>query len=441
VNELKQALLDTIAAGRCHVGIVGMGYVGLPLALAFVERARLKVTGFDIDAAKVHALERGESYLMHVGADRVAQARASGLFDATTDLDELGRPDALLVAVPTPLTPGRAPDLVHVVKSAEAIAKRLRRGQLVVLESTTYPGTTDGLLREVLERSGLACGRDFFLAFSPEREDPGNPLFSTVTIPKVVGGVDAASGAVAAALYAQAVEKVVLVATARVAEAAKLTENVFRSVNMGLVNELKVVFDRMRIDVWEVLEAAETKPFGYMRFNPGPGPGGHCIPVDPFYLAFSAREAGVTARLVELASEVNLGMPGYVVDRLEAALRARHLPLPDSKVLLLGLAYKKDSDDPRESPALALLGLLHERGARATYHDPHVPLAPKLAAWPDLPAFESQPLTDELLQAHDAVLICTDHSDVDYARVSRHARLVVDTRGVYRALPPNVIRA
>ena len=438
MNAFKRTLLEQIGAGRCHVGIVGMGYVGVPLALTFVERAGLKVTGFDVDAAKVHALESGRSYLLHVGAERIARARASGLFTATTDLDELGRPDALLIAVPTPLTAAREPDLAHVVRTGEAIAKRLRPGQLVVLESTTYPGTTDGLLRELLERSGLRSGRDFFLAFSPEREDPGNREFSTATIPKVVGGVDSDSGEVARALYARALERVVLAPTARVAEAAKLTENVFRAVNMALVNELKVVFEQMGIDVWDVLDAAATKPFGFMRFDPGPGPGGHCIPIDPLYLAWKARKSGVAARFVELADEINTGMTRYVVAKLEAALHERHQRLEGSRVLILGVAYKRDSDDPRESPALALIASLLVRGAVVAYHDARVP---QLAAGSHGPALASQPLTDELVQAHDALLICTDHGDVEYARVLERARLIVDTRGVYRAPRANVVKA
>lgn len=436
MTALKQAFLDRLIAGSCHVGIVGLGYVGLPLALAFVERARLKVTGFDIDAAKVQALERGQSYLMPVAAERVTAARASGLFSVTADFDELARLDAVLVAVPTPLTAAREPDLTHVVRAGQALAERLRPGQLVVLESTTYPGTTDGLLRELLERSGLTSGRDFFLAFSPEREDPGNRTFSTVTIPKVVGGVDADSGDVARALYARAVDQVVLVPTARVAEAAKLTENVFRSVNIALVNELKVVFDGMGIDVWDVLDAAATKPFGFMRFDPGPGPGGHCIPIDPLYLAWKARESGVRARFVELAEEINAGMTTYVVGKLAAALRARGQSLERCRILILGVAYKRDSDDARESPAVALVASLRGHGACVAYHDPHVA---RLAAEPL--ALASQELTDELVEGHDAVLLCTDHTGVDYARVLERARLVVDTRGVYRVPDIRVVKA
>ena len=413
----------------------------VPLSLAFVERAQVKVTGFDLDSAKVHALAGGESYLMHVPSERVARARATGLFDATTDLDELARPDALLIAVPTPLTLAREPNLEHIVSCGRAIARRLRPGQLIVPESTTYPNTPEGLLRELLERSGLTSGRDFFLAYSPEREDPGNREFLTATIPKVVGGVDPDSAEVAAALYARALDQVVRVPTARVAEAAKLAENVFRSVNIALVNELKVVFDRMGIDVWDVLAAAGTKPFGFMRFEPGPGAGGHCIPIDPLYLTWSAREAGAHARLVELADEINAGMPRYVIGKLEQALSLQQRSLEGSQILLLGIAYKKDSDDARESPGLRLLSLLHDRGATVAYHDAHVPVVPRVLSGAELPARVSQPLTEELLRTHDAVLICTDHSDLDAARVLKYARLIVDTRGVYREPHPKVVKA
>ena len=441
MNELKRALLEKIAAGTCHVGIIGLGYAGLPLALAFVERAKLKVTGFDVDAAKVQELARGRSYLLHVPSDRIARARATGLFDATTDLDELAHPDALLIAVPTPLSGAREPNLEHVASTARAIAQRLRPGQLIVLESTTYPGTTEGLLLELLERSGLTSGRDFFLAYSPEREDPGNREFLTAAIPRLVGGVDPDSAQIAAALYARALDQVVPVQRVRIAEAAKLAENVFRSVNIALVNELKVVFDRMGIDVWDVLDAAATKPFGFMRFEPGPGAGGHCIPIDPLYLAWSAREAGVHARLIELAAEINGEMPRYVVGKLERALGLQRRSLEGSQILLLGIAYKKDSDDPRESPGLRLLSLLHERGASVAYHDPRVPVLPRLVTGAELPALASQPLTEGLLRTHDAVLLCTDHTDLDTARVLKYARLIVDTRGVYREPHPKVVKA
>ncbi len=441
MSELKKALIDKIAAGTIHVGIIGMGYVGLPLALAFIERAKVKVTGFDIDQTKIDALKQGKTYIMHMGGERVQQANASGKFQASSDFDKLGEPDALMIAVPTPLTPQREPDMKYVVSTGEAIAKRLRRGQLIILESTTYPGTTDELLRGILERTGLKCGQDFFLAFSPEREDPGNKSFNTATIPKVVGGVDPDSGDIAAALYGCALEKVVRVRTARVAEATKLTENIFRGVNIALVNELKVVYERMGIDVWDVLDAAATKPFGFMKFTPGPGLGGHCIPLDPFYLTWKAREYGVATRFIELAGEVNVGMPRYVVDKLQEGLNEQRKPLKGSKVLVLGIAYKKDIDDPRESPSFELIHLLLERGAEVSYHDPHIPVAPGMRSWPDLPPLKSEPLSAKLLSSMDAVLISTEHSAVDYNLVLKESKLVVDTRGVYREPHSNVVKA
>lgn len=440
-SAISDQLLKKIADGSIHLGVVGMGYVGLPLALTFVERAKVRVTGFDVDQKKIDALERGETYIMHMGADRVLQARQSGLFDATADFDRLSEPDALMIAVPTPLTIQREPDMKYVIGTGEAVQKRLRAGQLIVLESTTYPGTTDELLKDLLEQSGLACGRDFLLAFSPEREDPGNRSFNTATIPKVVGGVTPEATEVAAALYARALDRVVQVSSARVAEATKLTENIFRGVNIALVNELKVVYERMGIDVWDVLDAASTKPFGFMRFNPGPGLGGHCIPLDPFYLTWKAREYGISTRFIELAGEVNVAMPRYVVDRLQDALNQREKPLKNSKVLVLGIAYKKDIDDPRESPAFELISLLLERGARVDYHDPHIPLAPAMRSWPDLPQMRSVPLNTDTLAHFDAVLIATDHSSVDYELVAQSSALIVDSRGVYRKPLPNVVKA
>jgi UDP-N-acetyl-D-glucosamine dehydrogenase len=433
-------LSKSIAARTTRVGIVGLGYVGLPLGLTFVD-AGFTVLGFDTDARKVEALRRGETYIAHLGAARIAAAAKSGRFEATNDLDRLAEPDAILIAVPTPLTPQREPEMKYVRGTAELIAKRLRRAQLVVLESTTYPGTTDGLVKEILERTGLVCGKDFFLAFSPEREDPGNTNYRTATIPKVVGGVDERAGRLAADLYRGAVAKVVEVSSARVAEATKLTENIFRGVNIALVNELKVIYDAMGIDVWEVLDAASTKPFGFMRFNPGPGLGGHCIPLDPFYLTWKAREHKVATRFIELAGEVNVAMPRYVIDKLQHGLNQQGKPVRGSRVLVLGLAYKKDIDDPRESPSFELIELLLERGAQVSYHDPHVPRMPRMRSWPQLPELSSVALDADTLAAQDVVLIATDHSAVDYQLVARHATLVVDTRGVYRGAHANVVKA
>jgi UDP-N-acetyl-D-glucosamine dehydrogenase len=328
-----------------------------------------------------------------------------------------------------------------VVETARQIRASLRPGQLVILESTTYPGTSDELVRGILEESGLRCGEDFFLAFSPEREDPGNKSFGTATIPKVVGGVDSASGDLAQSLYDRVIARTVRVSSSRAAEATKLVENIFRAVNIALVNELKMVFDRMGIDIWEVLDAASTKPFGFMRFNPGPGWGGHCIPLDPFYLVWKAREYGMSAKFIELAGEVNVQMPHYVLEKLQLALNEQGKALKGSKVLVMGLAYKKDIDDARESPAFEILELLLHRGALVCYHDPHVAKAPRTRARPDLQQLESRPLTPDLLSGQDAVLIVTDHTAVDYELVARHAPLVVDTRGVYRKPARNVVKA
>lgn len=435
-----EALLANIRERKARVGVIGLGYVGLPLALAFVEKG-FSVMGFDVDPRKTELLRQGKTYIMHLNPSRVADAAGSGRFEASADFQRLGEPDVLIICVPTPLTQQREPDMSFVVGTAQQIRQRLRAGQLVVLESTTYPGTTDELVKGILEESGLVCGQDFYLAFSPEREDPGNKHHTTTTIPKVVGGVTPEASELAASLYGAAIERVVQVSSARAAEAAKLTENIFRAVNIALVNELKVVYDRMGIDIWEVLDAASTKPFGFMRFNPGPGLGGHCIPLDPFYLTWKAREFGVTTRFIELAGEVNVSMPRYVIDKLQLALNDRARSLKGSRVLVLGVAYKKDIDDPRESPSFELIKLLLERGAHVSYHDPHIASLPKMRSWPTLPEMHSQPLTAELLASQDAVLIATDHSAVDYDLVAERASLVVDTRGVYRARRPNVVKA
>jgi UDP-N-acetyl-D-glucosamine dehydrogenase len=435
-------LLERIRSREARVGVVGLGYVGLPLTLVFSEKG-FPVAGFDLDTEKAKMLASGRSYIRHIGGERVARAYATGRYSASADFRGIAECDAVLICVPTPLTPQREPDMTYVVATAREIAENLREGQLVVLESTTYPGTTDELVRGILEeKTGLKCGEDFFLAFSPEREDPGNPRFATATIPKVVGGVDERSGDLAQALYDAAIDaRTVRVSHSRAAEATKLVENIFRAVNIALVNELKIVFDRLGIDIWEVLDAASTKPFGFMRFNPGPGWGGHCIPLDPFYLVWKAREYGVTPKFIELAGEVNIQMPHYVLGKLQLALNDRGKPMRGSRVLVLGLAYKKDVDDARESPAFELIDGLLRLGAEVGYHDPHVEKAPRMRTWPDLPPMRSAPLTAETLAAQDAVLIVTDHGAVDYELVARHAPLVVDTRGVYRDRRPNVVRA
>ena len=417
-----------------RIGVVGLGYVGLPLALAAAE-AGYAVLGFDTDPDKVARLEAGESYLGHVPAAAVARVRASGRFAATADFDRLVEAEVIAICVPTPLGRHREPDLSFVEGTARQIAKRLRRGQLVILESTTYPGTTREILRPILEGTGLRSGEDFFLAYSPEREDPGNVDFSTSRIPRLVGGDGDRARDLACAFYARFVDQVVPVSSPEVAEAAKLTENIFRAVNIALVNELKLVFQRMGIDIFEVIEAASTKPFGYMPFWPGPGLGGHCIPIDPFYLTWRAREFGLSTRFVELAGEINRMMPEYVVARLAEALDRRFRKgLNGTRILLLGVAYKKNVDDTRESPAFAVWERLRERGAEVAYHDPHVPVIPKTRAHASLAGTASVPLTPGNLAGFDAVLIVTDHDAVDYRLLREHAPLVVDTRGRGRAL-------
>jgi UDP-N-acetyl-D-glucosamine dehydrogenase len=439
-REPAERLRAAILQREARIGIMGMVYVGLPLALSFAEQG-FEVCGFDTDAAKVEALQRGQNYISHVSDARVARAVEAGRLKATSDWDALSAMDVIVICVPTPLTSQREPDMRYVVNTTREIAQRLREGQLVILESTTYPGTTDELVRDILEASGRCKLGQYFLAFSPEREDPGNKAFETSTIPKVVGGVDETSGALAELLYAQAIAKTVRVSSARVAEATKLTENIFRAVNIALVNELKVLFDRMGIDIWEVLDAASTKPFGFMRFNPGPGWGGHCIPLDPFYLTWKAREYGMSTKFIELAGEINVGMPEFVVGKLQSALNDRGRPVKGTNVLVLGLAYKRDIGDTRESPAFEVIDRLLHLGAVVSYHDPYVPVAPRVRTWPHLPPMKSRPLTADVLREVDAVMLITDHSSVDYALVAEHAPLIVDCRGVYRERRGNVIKA
>ena len=433
-------LQERIASGAARVGVVGLGYVGLPVALSFAE-AGLTVLGFDVDGTKVQQLGAGECYIRHLDASRLSRALEAESFSATVDFQRLQEADVVIICVPTPLDRYRQPNLRYIEETARRIRDTLRRGQLIILESTTYPGTTEEVLKTTLEEAGLSCGTDFFIAYSPEREDPGNPEFGTTDIPKVVGGVDRDSGDLAAAFYGRAFPKIHRVSSARAAEATKLVENIFRAVNIALVNELKLLYDRMDIDIWEVLDAAETKPFGFMRFNPGPGWGGHCIPVDPFYLTWKAREVDFTPRFIELAGDVNVEMPRFVVEKLLLALNDRSKALRGAKVLVLGLAYKPDIDDPRESPAFEIIDRLLGLGAKVSYHDPHIPRAPEMRSWSDLPPMESQPLTESTLRGCDAVLLVTNHRSVDYELVVRCAPLVVDTRGVYRGGEVNVVRA
>jgi len=440
-GERLAPLLAAIEARTARVGIIGLGYVGLPLARAFGE-AGYPVLGFDTDPAKVARLDRGESYIGHIPDAAVGAMKAAG-FEATDRFDRLAEADAVIICVPTPLTESRDPDLAYVVDSTRSIAAALRPGQLVVLESTTYPGTTRDVVLPILEAGGLAAGSDFFLAFSPEREDPGNPTYSAPTIPKVVGGLDPASLEAASALYGRVVVRVVPVSSPEVAEASKILENTYRAVNIALVNELKLVFDGMGIDVWEVIEAARTKPFGFQAFYPGPGLGGHCIPIDPFYLSWVARKHGLSTRFIELAGEINTSMPAYVVARVADALNDRARPVRGSKILLLGMAYKKDVDDPRESPGFELMDLLIEKGAVVEYNDPHIPTLPTMRRYPHLKR-DSRPLTPEYLASQDCVLIVTGHSAYDWAAIVASAPLVVHTGGATRGIdspPGRVVRA
>jgi len=432
MNTPLASLAEKLHKKNLLVGIIGLGYVGLPLSLTFVKKG-IAVLGFDVDPGKIDRLAKGESYIKHIESAEVARAIKAGAFAATTDFSRLSEPDAILICVPTPLTKNREPDLQYIKATAEAISKTLHPGQLIILESTTYPGTTEEVLRPILEKSGLAAGRDFGLAFSPEREDPGNRHYTTAEIPKVVGGIDNESTELAAQLYRTAFQEVVEVAGTRVAEMCKLLENIFRSVNIAMVNELKILCHRMDIDIWEVIRAASTKPFGFMPFYPGPGLGGHCIPIDPFYLTSKAREYDFPTKFIELAGEVNTQMPYYVVQRVMEALNARQKSLNGARVLLLGIAYKKDVDDDRESPSLKLMELLTGKGARVFYNDPHVPrLKPgRKYSYDD----ESTPLTAENLAAMDCVLVATAHSAYDYEFLLEHASLLVDTRNAFAGLP------
>jgi UDP-N-acetyl-D-glucosamine dehydrogenase len=402
-----------------------MGYVGLPLGMAFAE-AGFDVTGLDTDPRKVEHLSRGESYIRHIPSAPLKRLAASGKLKATADYARAAEQDCLVICVPTPLTQAREPDMTFITSTGEALAPHVRPGQLYVLESTTYPGTTEEVLRPLLERGGLRAGTDFHLAYSPEREDPGNARFNTRTIPKIVGGYTPACLEVAQALYASALKDTVPVSSTRVAELAKLLENIFRCVNIALVNELKMLCDRMELDVWEVISAASTKPFGFMPFFPGPGLGGHCIPIDPFYLTWKARELEFHTRFIELAGEVNTAMPYYVVQRTMEALNAQKKTLNGARLLVMGAAYKKDVDDVRESPSLRIMALLHERGAVVDYHDPYVSHLPEGHGLKR--AMDSVELSPERIQGYDGVLILTDHSGIDYEKLVEAARLVVDTR-------------
>ena len=439
-GALKGRILDKTA----KIGVIGLGYVGLPLVGTFSGRG-YKVVGFDVDEAKVEQLTAGNSYIRHIPSKAVKQQVDEGLFRATTDFSEISAVDAILICVPTPLTTSREPDLSYVEGTAEAILPHLHLGQLIVLESTTYPGTTVEFLRPILERGGLRSGKDFFLAYSPEREDPGNPDYQTSSIPKVVGGDEPEALALALALYGEVVAEVVPVSSTATAEAVKLTENIFRAVNIALVNELKVIYEQMGIDIWEVIEAAKTKPFGYMPFYPGPGLGGHCIPIDPFYLTWKAQKCGIATRFIELAGEINTAMPLRVIQRLGEELDKRAgKVLNGARVLVVGAAYKKNVDDIRESPALRILSHLRACGARVDYYDPYIPEIQTTREHAALSGMRSIDWTPENLEVYDAALICTDHDSVDYGALVAHSELVIDTRNATRAvhdLPERIVRA
>ncbi|HEX5413332.1 MAG TPA: nucleotide sugar dehydrogenase [Terriglobia bacterium] len=442
-NEILAAFSERVQQQTVQVGIVGLGYVGLPIALLFSGKG-ISATGFDIDSAKVNRLQQGRSYIKHIPEADIADALRRGHFKATTNFAELREMDAIIICVPTPLDDHREPDLTYVEKTAESISAHLRPGQLVVLESTTYPGTTEEVVLPILERSGLRCpvvpytvengaavgadspDIDFLLAFSPEREDPGNPNFKTHQIPKVVGGVNAASAAATKLLYETAFDGIIMVSSSRAAEMTKLLENIYRSVNIAMVNELKLLCQRMGLDIWEIIGAAKSKPFGFSAFYPGPGLGGHCIPIDPFYLTWKAREYEFPTRFIELAGEINTSMPHHVIERLSDALNKRSKCLYGARILVLGISYKKDVDDLRESPSLRIIELLQERGATVDYNDPYFERLHKMRQY-DL-GLESVALTAESLAGYDAVLIATDHSSYDYGFIAANAQLVVDTR-------------
>ncbi|UJW76425.1 nucleotide sugar dehydrogenase [Rhizobium sp. SL42] len=434
---MKARLIESLKTKQAVIGIVGLGYVGLPLLLRYCE-VGYKVVGFDIDREKVDKLLAGKSYIEHIPDNAVARAIEHG-FDATTDFSRASEVDALILCVPTPLNKYREPDLSFVMNTVEALAPHMRKGQIVSLESTTYPGTTDEELRPRIERFGHAIGEDIFLVFSPEREDPGNANFTTNTIPKVCGGCTPDCLEAGMALYGQVIDQVVPVSSTRAAELTKLLENIHRAVNIGLVNEMKIVADKMGIDIHEVIRAAATKPFGFVAYYPGPGLGGHCIPIDPFYLTWKAREYGVHTRFIELAGEINSSMPDYVVSKITSALNAVRKSIAGSRILVLGIAYKKNVDDMRESPSVALMERLRDLGAEIAYSDPHIPAFPKMRDHSfDL---KSVSLTAEALASYDCVLLATDHDRFDYEMISKHSQLIVDSRGRYLEPSSHIVKA
>lgn len=434
---MKNNLAEKLRARDAKIGVVGLGYVGLPLVLRFAE-VGYKVIGFDVDQRKVDTLKASGSYIEHITADAIAKAMASG-FEATTDLSRAAEVDAIIICVPTPLNKHREPDLSFVINTVEAIAPHLREGQVISLESTTYPGTTEEELLPRVEQGGLRVGESIFLVYSPEREDPGNPNFSTRSIPKICGGVTPACLEVGIALYGQVIDRVVPVSSTRAAELTKLLENIHRAVNIGLVNEMKIVADKLDINIHEVIRAAATKPFGFVAYYPGPGLGGHCIPIDPFYLTWKAREYGVHTRFIELAGEVNSAMPDWVISKLTAALNLKRKSTNGAKILVLGIAYKRNVDDMRESPSVLIMEKLRDMGAAVQYSDPHIPVFPQTREHHF--ELESVPVNEENLKSFDCVLIACDHDRFDYELILEHAPLIIDTRGRYIEPHDNVVKA
>lgn len=438
--EIKVSDLQLKIKNReASVGVIGLGYVGLPLVRAFLSQG-FSVIGFDVDEKKISILKQGKSYINQIKGEDIKPFVEKGQFQPTSDFSRLKQADAVLICVPTPLDAHKNPDLSYVLNTTQVISKNLRKGQLVVLESTTYPGTTEEEMLPVLESTGMKVGKDFYLAYSPERENPGDKVYTTTKIPKVVGGITPDCLAIAQTLYDQIVVKTVPVSSPSVAEASKLLENIFRSVNIALVNELKMIFERMDIDIWEVIDAASTKPFGFMPFYPGPGYGGHCIPVDPFYLTWKAKEVDYPTKFIELAGEINTFMPYYVASKTIDALNQRKRCICGAKILILGIAYKKDVDDQRESPSLKLIQLLQKKGAKVAYNDPYVPRSFGHREYPDLD-LKSMPLTEETLKSFDAVIIATNHSMYDFDWIVKNSLLVIDTRNAIPGNKPNVIKA
>ena len=434
---MKQALIEKLNNKEAIIGVVGLGYVGIPLSIGFANSG-YKVLGLDIDQTKIDAIAAGKTYIKHIPDEHIAGAVAQG-FEATTDFARAAEADALILCVPTPLDLHREPDLSYVLDTMDSLVPYLRKGHVVSLESTTYPGTTDEELKPRIESTGLTVGEEIFLVYSPEREDPGNAHFNTQTIPKVCGGDTEACQEVGVALYGQVIEKVVPVSSTRAAEMTKLLENIHRAINIGLVNEMKIVADKMGVDIYEVIDAAATKPFGFVPYYPGPGLGGHCIPIDPFYLTWKAREYGVNTRFIELAGEVNSAMPEYVLSKVVSGLNSQKKAINGSKVLMLGIAYKKNIDDMRESPSVEIMQLVQECGAEVHYSDPYVPVFPKMRRYRfDLTSVDA---TAEAIQQYDCIIVGTDHKDFDYDMIQQNAKLIVDARGMYRKAFDNVVRA